>query len=241
MPDKLTDNLANNSPISSNSLSDTEIKKALEICGTYKGKCTDCPAFVKVDRSNCKKVLLGALDLINRQDFKIHQLEKQVSEIQNANLINFKTTIGNYIAENESLKAEVERLKPLEENLDKLLYMLNAVDMGQSVLEEQKYAIKAEAYKEFAERLIAEYAQGMSWFRSKEVCYVDVQDIRKLLKEMPLNDVKCLDCEYLELELPYAVCSKAYKGIVRPNDSCGKGKLKELVGEDNSTNIDKQK
>ena len=47
-------------------MSDTEIKKALEICGTYKGKCTDCPAFIKVDRSNCKKVLLGALDIINR-------------------------------------------------------------------------------------------------------------------------------------------------------------------------------
>ena len=49
-----------------NKLTDNEIIKALEICGTYKGKCTDCPAFVKVDRSNCKKVLLGALDLINR-------------------------------------------------------------------------------------------------------------------------------------------------------------------------------
>lgn len=43
------------------------------------------------------------------------------------------------------------------------------------------------------------------------------------------NDVKCIDCEYLELELPYAVCSKAYKGIVNPNDSCGKGKLRKRV------------
>lgn len=48
------------------------------------------------------------------QDFKIHQLEKQVSEIQNANLIDFKATIGNYMAENESLKAEVERLLNFE-------------------------------------------------------------------------------------------------------------------------------
>ena len=51
MPDKLTDK---------------EIVKALECCSTYKGKCTDCPAFVKVDRSNCKQVLLGAIEIINR-------------------------------------------------------------------------------------------------------------------------------------------------------------------------------
>lgn len=38
------------------------------------------------------------------------------------------------------------------------------------------------------------------------------------------NDVKCIECEYLELELPYGVCSKAYKGMVSPDDSCGKGK-----------------
>ncbi len=49
-----------------NKLPDNEIKKALEICGTYKGKCTDCPAYTKVDRSNCKQVLKGAVDLINR-------------------------------------------------------------------------------------------------------------------------------------------------------------------------------
>lgn len=49
------------------------------------------------------------------------------------------------------------------------------------------------------------------------------------------NDVKCKDCEHLELELPYAVCSKAYKGIVNPDDSCGKGKRK---GGDNNEHTD---
>lgn len=93
--------------------------------------------------------------------------------------------------------------------------------------------IKAETYKEFAERLDKEFSSvgicNYGWVRHKT---------RKVLKELVgeqpiLNDVKCIDCEYLELELPYAVCSKAYKGIVAPDDSCGKGKLKELVGEDN--------
>lgn len=58
-------------------MTDAEIIKALEVCGTYKGKCTDCPAFVKVDRSNCKKVLLGALELINRQKAEVESLKAE--------------------------------------------------------------------------------------------------------------------------------------------------------------------
>lgn len=49
--------------------------------------------------------------------------------------------------------------------------------------------------------------------------------------ETPVNDVKCIDCKYLELELPYAVCSMAYKGMVGPDDSCGKGVLDKKVGD----------
>ena len=57
-------------------MTDNEIKKALECCSTYKGKCTDCPAFVKVDRSNCKKVLLGAIEIINRLQSENERLSK---------------------------------------------------------------------------------------------------------------------------------------------------------------------
>lgn len=44
--------------------------------------------------------------------------------------------------------------------------------------------------------------------------------------EATTNNVKCKDCEYLMFSDIYGECSKAYKGIVSPNDSCGKGKLK---------------
>lgn len=37
------------------------------------------------------------------------------------------------------------------------------------------------------------------------------------------NTVRCKDCKHLELELPYGVCGKAYKGIVNPDDCCGRG------------------
>ena len=91
-----------------NKLTDAEIKKALAQCEnqTY---CSDCPYYTKI---GCKKHLYqDALVLINRQAVRIHQQEKTIMEIQNANLIDFKATIGNYIAENESLKAEVEKQK----------------------------------------------------------------------------------------------------------------------------------
>jgi hypothetical protein len=47
-----------------------------------------------------------------------------------------------------------------------------------------------------------------------------------ILPETEMNDIKCKDCEYLMFSDMYGECSKAYKGIVSPNDSCGKGKLK---------------
>ena len=47
-------------------MTDNEIVKALECCTTNVASCKDCPAFVKVDRSNCKKYFRGAIDLINR-------------------------------------------------------------------------------------------------------------------------------------------------------------------------------
>ena len=40
------------------------------------------------------------------------------------------------------------------------------------------------------------------------------------------NDIRCRDCEYLMFSDCYGECSKAYKGIVQPDDSCGKGKLR---------------
>lgn len=40
------------------------------------------------------------------------------------------------------------------------------------------------------------------------------------------EDVKCKDCDYLMFSDMYGECSKGYKGIVQPNDSCGKGQKK---------------
>ena len=59
-------------------MTDNEIIKALECCTTKGAKCSDCPAFKKVDRSDCKKYFRGAIDIINRQQAEIERLKKKV-------------------------------------------------------------------------------------------------------------------------------------------------------------------
>ena len=62
----------------------------------------------------------------------------------------------------------------------------------------------------------AEIIKAFQWF-----AFTDTTEIVE-------NDVKCKDCQYLMFSDMYGECSKAYKGIVKPNDSCGKGKLREI-------------
>lgn len=45
------------------------------------------------------------------------------------------------------------------------------------------------------------------------------------------NDVKCKECEYLMFSDMYGECRKGYKGIVNPDDSCGKGKRRKGEGK----------
>ena len=80
-----------------NKLTDAEVKKALEWHLNEVNHCDGCPLFVlKNTTTYCVDVLMqNALDLINRQD-----------------------------QEKESLKAEVERLKKVEERHMRLYHLL---------------------------------------------------------------------------------------------------------------------
>lgn len=62
-------------------MTNTEIIKALECCTTKGAKCSNCPAFNKVDRSDCKKYFRGAIDLINSQKVEIERLNNNISAI----------------------------------------------------------------------------------------------------------------------------------------------------------------
>ena len=143
-------------------MTDDEIIKALEICSTTGGKCTDCPAFVKVDRSNCKKAFKGAVAIINRQKEELTKNEKiikaandlivtQKAEIES--LIAGQETLQKYIAEKD---AEIERL-------------LQKLQQPQS-----------EAVKEFAERL----KEKAEYFREEKESFVPETYIDNLVKEM---------------------------------------------------------
>lgn len=62
-------------------MTDNDIIKALECCTTKGAKCSDCPAFKKVDRSDCKKYFMAAIDLIKRQQAEIERLTKETMNI----------------------------------------------------------------------------------------------------------------------------------------------------------------
>ena len=58
-------------------MTDNEIIKTLKCCTTKGAKCSDCPAFKKVDRSDCKRYFRGAIDLITRQKAENDRLETE--------------------------------------------------------------------------------------------------------------------------------------------------------------------
>lgn len=136
-------------------MTDNEIIKAIELCSTDAlVHCEDCPFYYKC--LNDENLFKYAIDLINRQKAEIEQ---------------YKDYTEKWMEKAEELKAEVER------------YEIE-MQMVYGYADALEQRAKAEAVKEFAERLKTEYAKGMSWFKKKESYYVDVEDIDNLLKEM---------------------------------------------------------
>lgn len=135
-------------------LTDSEIVKALECCGCSANVCDDCPITTAL-KDDCK--------------------------------------CGEYLATNaldliNRLQAENERVETLNSDLVEIQDIRKKVNLAliaeNAELTTAYKTAKAEAYKEFAERLKTEYAKGMNWFKKKESYYVDVGDIDNLLKEL---------------------------------------------------------
>ncbi len=142
-------------------ITDEEIIKALEHCNADRNECDEC-----VLKEECVNnpfdfpVAETALDLINRQKAEIEALKMEFSEMR------YKAN---------SYKAENERLNEIIKNCHQEI--LQKCDSCNN-------RIKAEAYKEFSERLIKNsrliaYANG---FDVKAV--VDVEEIVKIRNEM---------------------------------------------------------
>ena len=125
MPDKLTD---------------SEIGKALEICASSTNGCSHnkytCEDCYLNGQPMCSAVLhQDTIDLINRLQATIKELTEQFNEQGQAYDVLYKESL--------SLKAENERLN----------FLLNDAYENNHGLVELLERAKAEAYKEFAERL----------------------------------------------------------------------------------------
>ena len=150
--------------MSDHKLTEAEIMKALEICTTKGASCKNCPAFVKVDRSRCKEVFKGAIDLINRKNAEIEN-KKRDCEI----LFEHLTSTGEttYIEEiarldwhrknEESIRRLEEENRRLEEKIERLreltMILMPSRNCGKTQFIVKKYnEVRAEAIKEVLQR-----------------------------------------------------------------------------------------
>ena len=162
-------------------MTDTEIIKALECCTTKGAKCSDCPAFKKVDRSDCKKYFRGAIDLINRQQAEIERLRKEVNLVS----IQFQDVQERY----EEAQTKIEQWKEEANKYQKLWCI--AVDDIETA--------KAGAYKEFAKKLKKEFLtleyQVNTTRKTLPIDFVKDQ-IKWLLQEVSIDIIDSLVKEY---------------------------------------------
>jgi hypothetical protein len=142
-----------------NKLTDNEIVKALENA-EYRRDGITLRGFY-LDHEIIKQVI----DLINRQKAEIKE---------------WKRVVETWVEQHEKDKAEIERLKKSNRNWRRKVQRLKAdinIELD-NFASEYDYNIKAEAYKEFAERLKAT-AKANEW--NGTICGVDIDN---LLKEL---------------------------------------------------------
>jgi hypothetical protein len=175
-------------------MTDKEIIKALELCGKDPFYCVNCPFY---KNHFCREELREkSLDLINRQqsaiDVYMQENDKlktayiQVSEDRNeirketeAEIKEWKRVVETWQELHEKDKAEIDRLT----------INMNAFGLGMKQEKERADTIRAEAIKEFAERL-----KDDSWFtdlfdrNDYPVRAVTKEDIDNLVKEMVGDD-----------------------------------------------------
>ena len=148
-----------------NNLTAAEIKKALECCLNDSCYTSECSFFEETkDGEHCQRVAIKhALDLINRKDQENESLKaaierlreirdlcnttileknEQIEKLEISDASKEECTIKQH-GEIKELKAEVERLITLNSKLEGENYSLRV----------KQRTIKAEAYKEFANRL----------------------------------------------------------------------------------------
>ena len=162
-------------------ITDNEIIKALECCGAGWDGCEPCP-LCNYDGDCLESIVVDILNLITRQKAEIEAL------------IAGQETLQKYIAEKN---AEIERLKTLNSKLEAEVFMQRENDAIHTEPEDENWfaplktvdEIKAEAIKEFAERLDKEvdHMLNENWlFEAQAISslYSIKNFIEKIKKEM---------------------------------------------------------
>lgn len=168
-------------------LTDKEIVKALEICQKPHDNdtCNNC----KYKRNfGCRDALCNdILDLINRLEAEKEVLEARIGVYETCNARKDEA-IKHLEAENERLKEENNELHKALTNAEcnydnmRLLYINKRVDVDRLLIANAE--IKAEAYKEFAERLKEFMHNKFKTLDEYEFEYITESDIDNLIKEI---------------------------------------------------------
>ena len=147
-------------------MTDKEIIKALECCRDIDIKCETCQLWTV---SECTKVLHQAtLDLINRQQAEIEKWKDNCSkcgEKTTQTILYLQETLAEKNAEIERLQIRLRKVRNQFTDLSKM-----------------HSEIKAEAIKEFAERLI--YEEGIGRGDDRTEIYICEDDVLEIVKEM---------------------------------------------------------
>ena len=145
-------------------MTDNEIIKALECCcSTQVNACDDCPFYERCYNNN-EWLEKEAINLINRQKAEIDAFEELTNK--NQQCIKEKNDVIDL------QKAEIERL---EKGSLKEAMTFNSNTIAN---------VRAEAVKEFAERLKESEYQSSDWSHGEHPYVVEVDDIDNLVKEM---------------------------------------------------------
>lgn len=147
-----------------------EIIKALECCSDELHCCSICPQYLHdKDNDYCSEDLhMQALDLINLQQEEIENLKVENQSLRNA--------ANSYKMHYEETQTEIERLKTENNrNFDKWIILDERTKKRYAELyQEAKSVVRAEAIKEFAERL-----KQLERFTGSDKYWID-----NLVKEM---------------------------------------------------------
>ena len=176
-------------------MTDNEIIKALECC--CDDGCPDnCPLKDAGYVGDCIAIKSkSALDLINRQkadlekNKNIIRLADKTISTQEAELDKKDTEIDILIRKKECLRDEISGLKAEIERLKEPKSASAIHTLAESAIEAENRLpkfiqdIKAEAVKEFAERLKGRHSCFLD-INSQVIDYVEIEDIDNLLNEM---------------------------------------------------------